>query len=138
MMRISCPLALILLCASLCLAQENSERDPGIRMQALLDAFIASDQFQGTIVVDIQGQTVLEQSFGMADIDKHNPNTPETQFSIASLTKPFTTVLALQLVEAGKLAPVIDRVYRLSEVPEALRYFGERHHKGKIAIGLKD
>ena len=39
-----------------------------------------------------------------------------------------------ELMEAGKLVPVIDRTYRLSEVPKALRYFGEGRHKGKIVI----
>lgn len=41
-----------------------------------------------------------------------------------------------ELIEAGKLAPVIDRTYRLTEVPEALRYFGEGRHKGKIVIDV--
>jgi NADPH:quinone reductase-like Zn-dependent oxidoreductase len=40
------------------------------------------------------------------------------------------------LIEAGKLAPVIDRTYQLAEVPEALRYFGEGRHTGKIAISI--
>jgi NADPH:quinone reductase-like Zn-dependent oxidoreductase len=39
-----------------------------------------------------------------------------------------------ELVEAGKVAPVIDRHYKLSEVPEALRYQGEGHPHGKIVI----
>ena len=39
-----------------------------------------------------------------------------------------------ELVEAGKVAPVIDRHYKLSEVPEALRYQGEGHPQGKIVI----
>jgi NADPH:quinone reductase-like Zn-dependent oxidoreductase len=39
-----------------------------------------------------------------------------------------------ELFEAGKVVPVIDRRYPLSEVPEALRYFGEGHAKGKIVI----
>ncbi|MHA6265170.1 NAD(P)-dependent alcohol dehydrogenase [Arenibacterium sp. CAU 1754] len=38
------------------------------------------------------------------------------------------------LIEAGKLVPVIDRTYALSDVPEAMRYFGQGQHKGKIAI----
>ena len=38
------------------------------------------------------------------------------------------------LVEAGKVAPVIDRRYALLEVPEALRYQGEGHSQGKIVI----
>ena len=42
-----------------------------------------------------------------------------------------------ELIEAGKLVPVVDRTYQLSELPEALRYFGEGRHKGKIAITME-
>jgi NADPH:quinone reductase-like Zn-dependent oxidoreductase len=45
-------------------------------------------------------------------------------------------VVLKDLVDAGKLAPVIDRSYNLSEVPEALRYQGEGHTEGKIVIAL--
>jgi NADPH:quinone reductase-like Zn-dependent oxidoreductase len=41
-----------------------------------------------------------------------------------------------ELVEAGKLTPVIDRRYPLSEVPEALRHQGEGHPRGKIVVVL--
>ncbi len=41
-----------------------------------------------------------------------------------------------ELLEAGKVVPVIDRRYPLSEVPKALRYFGEGHAKGKLVITL--
>src|SRR4051794_7841559 len=41
-----------------------------------------------------------------------------------------------ELVEAGKVAPVIDRRYELIEVPEALRYQGEGHPHGKIVIAV--
>ena len=43
-------------------------------------------------------------------------------------------IVLKELVESGKLAPVIDRRYELSEVPEALRYQGEGHAQGKIVI----
>ena len=39
-----------------------------------------------------------------------------------------------ELVEAGKIIPMIDRRYSLSEVPEALRYVGEGRAKGKVVI----
>ena len=39
-----------------------------------------------------------------------------------------------ELFEAGKVVPVIDRRYPLSEVAEALRYFGEGHARGKVVI----
>ena len=41
-----------------------------------------------------------------------------------------------ELLKAGKVVPVIDRCYPLSEVPEAMRYFGEGHARGKVVITL--
>jgi NADPH:quinone reductase-like Zn-dependent oxidoreductase len=43
-------------------------------------------------------------------------------------------VFMKELLEAGKIVPVIDRCYPLSELPEAFRYFGEGHARGKVAI----
>jgi NADPH:quinone reductase-like Zn-dependent oxidoreductase len=45
-------------------------------------------------------------------------------------------VVLKELVESGKVTPVIDRRYQLSEVPEALRYQGEGHSQGKIVIAV--
>jgi NADPH:quinone reductase-like Zn-dependent oxidoreductase len=42
----------------------------------------------------------------------------------------------IELCQAGKITTVIDRRYRLDEVPEALRYLGEGHAKGKVAVIL--
>jgi NADPH:quinone reductase-like Zn-dependent oxidoreductase len=39
-----------------------------------------------------------------------------------------------ELCEAGKVTPVIDRRYPLSEVPDAIRYLGEGRTKGKVII----
>ena len=41
-----------------------------------------------------------------------------------------------ELIEAGKLFPVMDRRFGLKEVPDALRYFGTGQHTGKIAITI--
>jgi NADPH:quinone reductase-like Zn-dependent oxidoreductase len=41
-----------------------------------------------------------------------------------------------ELVEAGKVTPVIDRRYGLSEVPEAIRYPEEGHARGKVVVTL--
>lgn len=40
------------------------------------------------------------------------------------------------LIESGKLVPVIDKTFQLEDVPDALRYFGEGKHKGKISISI--
>ena len=39
-----------------------------------------------------------------------------------------------ELIEAGKVTPVIDRCYSLNEVPEAIRYLEQGHARGKVAI----
>ena len=46
-------------------------------------------------------------------------------------------VFITELYEAGKVVPVIDRRYPLSEVPEALRYLGEGHARGKVIITVE-
>jgi NADPH:quinone reductase-like Zn-dependent oxidoreductase len=46
-------------------------------------------------------------------------------------------VLLKELLEAGKVVPVIDRRYPLSEVAQAMRYFGEEHARGKVIITVE-
>ena len=43
-------------------------------------------------------------------------------------------LILAELIEAGKITPVIDRTYPLSEVPEAIRYLEEGHARGKVVI----
>jgi NADPH:quinone reductase-like Zn-dependent oxidoreductase len=43
-------------------------------------------------------------------------------------------VVLQELLEAGKITPVIDRTFPLSETPEAIRYVGERSTQGKTVI----
>jgi len=43
-------------------------------------------------------------------------------------------VFIIKLFEVGKVVPVIDRPYPLSEVAEALRYLEEGNAKGKVVI----
>jgi NADPH:quinone reductase-like Zn-dependent oxidoreductase len=40
-------------------------------------------------------------------------------------------------MKAGKVTPVIDRSYVLSEVPEAIRYLEDGHARGKVVISLE-
>jgi NADPH:quinone reductase-like Zn-dependent oxidoreductase len=54
---------------------------------------------------------------------------------MAKLSKEDLTIMG-ELMEAGKVTPVIDRCYSLSEVPEAIRYLEEGHARGKVVITL--
>jgi NADPH:quinone reductase-like Zn-dependent oxidoreductase len=42
-----------------------------------------------------------------------------------------------ELIETGKVTPVIDRCYPFSEVPEAIRYWEEGHARGKVVISVE-
>ena len=55
---------------------------------------------------------------------------------IASVSQPDLAVLK-ELLEAGKVVPVIDRKYSLSEVPQAIRYVEEGHTRGKVVITVR-
>ena len=43
-------------------------------------------------------------------------------------------IILSDLVETGKLRPVIERTYQLSDASEALRYLGEGHARGKLVV----
>jgi NADPH:quinone reductase-like Zn-dependent oxidoreductase len=57
-------------------------------------------------------------------------------FFLAKSNKADLTVLC-ELMAAGKVTPIIDRRYSLSEVPEAIRYLEEGHARGKVVITLE-
>ena len=61
------------------------------------------------------------------------PSSQKAVFFIAKFNKPDLAVLR-ELLEAGKVTPVIDRRYELSDCAAAFRYLGEGHARGKIVI----
>jgi CubicO group peptidase (beta-lactamase class C family) len=73
------------------------------RPAAAIDRYARSHGFSGTILVERRGRPVYRGSFGLADRSFGVPVTAETRFRIASITKLFTSVLVLQLVDEGKL-----------------------------------
>ena len=56
-------------------------------------------------------------------------------FVAASKTEDL--VALKELIEAGKVTPVIDRTYPLHETPEAFRYLGQGHAQGKVVITVE-
>ena len=58
------------------------------------------------------------------------------RFFIANIDKK-DLVLLSDLLDAGKLVPVIDKRYPLSDVAEAIRYLEEEHARGKVVITVQ-
>ena len=55
---------------------------------------------------------------------------------IAAFNKADMTILA-DLMQSGKITPVIDRTYKLSELPAALAYLEQGHARGKVVITVE-
>jgi len=74
------------------------------RIAAFAKAEIDAGQIPGAVVaVARRGKLVYFEAFGQSDKKAGTPMTTDTIFSLASMTKPMTTVAALQLYEQGRL-----------------------------------
>jgi CubicO group peptidase (beta-lactamase class C family) len=56
------------------------------------------------VLVLRHGRVLLEKGFGLADVDKGKPITPDTNFDLASVSKQFTAFAVMLLADRGKLA----------------------------------
>lgn len=70
---------------------------------SFVTAYASEHNFNGTILIQKKGEISFAKSFGLANISFKVPNTPQTKYKIASITKVFTSVLILQLYEQGKI-----------------------------------
>jgi NADPH:quinone reductase-like Zn-dependent oxidoreductase len=61
------------------------------------------------------------------------PSSQKVVFYITKLDKPDLAVMR-ELLESGKVRPVVERRYELTEVADAFRYLGEGHAQGKLVV----
>lgn len=78
-------------------------QDHAAKIQEVLTLAHKYRQFNGTALVAENGRGVYKGGFGLANMEWHIPNTPDTKFRLGSITKQFTATLTLQLVEQGKI-----------------------------------
>jgi CubicO group peptidase (beta-lactamase class C family) len=60
-------------------------------------------QFNGSVLVAENGKVILKKGYGLANIEWNIPNQPDTRFRLGSITKQFTSMLIMQLVQQGKI-----------------------------------
>ena len=98
MRRRGAVLAAVLLISSFCFAQVKAEQIDAIFRP------ITDQQSPGIAVGVIQnGKMVFARGYGLANVEKHTPITPDTDFRLASVTKQFTAMSIMLLVHDGKL-----------------------------------
>jgi CubicO group peptidase (beta-lactamase class C family) len=69
-----------------------------------IDDYAKRERFSGTIVIEDKARVRYARSFGYANRQFKVPNTNQTRFKIASITKVFTAALIMRLHEQGKLS----------------------------------
>ena len=102
----------LLLAASLALAATVLAKPPAEAppdplaktLDAMLTGLYAKDAPGAAVIAVRDGRTVLRKAYGMADLELGVPLRPDMVFRIGSMTKQFTAVAVLMLVEEGKLA----------------------------------
>jgi CubicO group peptidase (beta-lactamase class C family) len=78
-------------------------QDKAAKIQEVLALANKYGQFNGAALVSENGKVIYKSAFGMANMEWGIPNTSDTKFRLGSITKQFTAMLTLQLVQQGKI-----------------------------------
>jgi len=73
------------------------------QINEIVQLYTDYEGFNGAILVAHEGEVIFKKGFGWADMEWDVPNTSDTKFRLASVTKPFTSLLIMQLVADGTL-----------------------------------
>jgi CubicO group peptidase (beta-lactamase class C family) len=74
------------------------------KLESYMDAQANINGFSGTVLITKNDSVLLKKAYGYADLEWEIPNTIDSKFSLASVSKQFTAVAILQLVENGKIS----------------------------------
>lgn len=91
---LAAPAAAMIFCAPI-----SAQDTANLRIEALIDSYTQSDQFQGNVRTSTTDEGIQELSRGFANMSTRQAHTADSQFYIASITKAFTAVMALQMVD---------------------------------------
>lgn len=83
--------------------QSTSNKELKENIDSLFESYSYHNRFIGSVLISQDNHILYQKSFGYADIAGNKKNTKKSIFSIASLTKSFTAVGIMKLVEDGKL-----------------------------------
>lgn len=125
---------LLMLCPMSC--NNNSGKTKTEKIAYLFDQAVEDHEFIGNAIVMEKGNTIYKKSFGNAK--SGIPNSERTKFLIASLSKPFTAIIILKLIEQGKIN-VTDGVEKFfPEVPVLKGKKISVHHLLTHTSGMKE
>src|SRR5215203_2640686 len=84
-------------------ADSQSAQQVAAKIDEYMKAAVMVDDFSGSLLVARDGRPIFNKSYGLGNIELGAPNTPQTVFRIASISKPFTATAIMMLQERGEL-----------------------------------
>jgi len=129
--------AMLLLCLFACggPSQTNEISD---RFDAFFDQLDEHMLFRGAALVSDSGRVVYVTARGRANEEWGIPNTVDTRYRIASLSKQFTAVIVLLLADEGRLSLDDTLAAHLSGLPESWADKGTGNHLLNQTTGIPD
>ncbi len=91
------------LALSLAAQTNHPSAETSSRIAPLVSRYSQLGYLNGAVLVARHGTVLYSNGIGYANFASRTPNTPQTKFGIASLTKQFTAVLILQQIADGKI-----------------------------------
>jgi CubicO group peptidase (beta-lactamase class C family) len=101
--RAACLALVTLLLAPAAIAGARTTQTTAERLDEYLTARTEMGGFSGAVLVAKGDKVLFRKGYGYADVDRRLPYTPETQHQIASISKMFVAMAALELRDRGKL-----------------------------------
>jgi CubicO group peptidase (beta-lactamase class C family) len=84
-------------------SQVSAKRMLETQVDAYVKPYTDIGGFNGTVLIAKKGKVLLSKGYGMANYELDVPNTPQTKFHLASVSKSFTAAAILMLEERGLL-----------------------------------
>ncbi len=106
---LACALALQIAAAPHVQAAPYTPPDISVQIDAYLNRAAMAGSFSGSVLVARRGHILLDKGYGQADRAARIPDTPQTRYLLASVSKQFTAMAILLLQKEGKLN-VRDRI----------------------------
>ncbi|HSO23215.1 MAG TPA: serine hydrolase domain-containing protein, partial [Chondromyces sp.] len=97
-------LSILVVGAAPAVAQTLEAASPDERIDVLLQSYHELEQFDGAALVARDGVVLLDRGYGLASREFAVPNGGDIRYRLASISKTFTAVLVMQLVDEGRLS----------------------------------
>jgi CubicO group peptidase (beta-lactamase class C family) len=98
--------------------QQEKTKSIEAEVDAYVKPYLEMGGFSGSILIAKGGKILLKKGYGMANYELGVPNTPDTKFHIASVSKPFTAAAVMLLQERGLLSVSDPLTKFISDYPK--------------------